>query len=127
MDQNELDLHDNFTQQQYSINRTNFADIPQAIAEVLSPLIDTVGVTTAAFDKETGKLNLEKKQNGIFRVNCRDCCDRTTLGQWSIAREAMWRGMAKLGFNEDARLKVEKALGVLWADVSFTSPISLPL
>ncbi|GAA6000451.1 hypothetical protein JCM5350_007692 [Sporobolomyces pararoseus] len=114
--QNELDLRDNFTQQQYSINRTNFADIPQAIAEVLSPLIDTVGVTTAAFDKETGKLNLEKKQNGIFRVNCRDCCDRTTLGQWSIARLAMWREMSKLGFNEEARLKVEKALGVLWAD-----------
>ncbi|GAA5972746.1 hypothetical protein JCM3765_006416 [Sporobolomyces pararoseus] len=114
--QNELDLRGNFTQQQYSILRTKFADIPQAIAEALSPLIDDVGVTTAAFDKMTGKLRLEKKQTGIFRVNCRDCCDRTTLGQWSIAREAMWREMAKLGFSEDARLTVEKALGELWAD-----------
>ncbi|GAA5905090.1 uncharacterized protein JCM6883_004962 [Sporobolomyces salmoneus] len=115
--QNEPDLSGRtFTQQQHSINHTRFPDIPHGIVEAVSSLIDSVGIMTASVEEGTGKLRFEKKQNGIFRVNCRDCCDRTTLGQWSIAVEAMRRKMLKLGFNVEAQEKVEGALGELWAN-----------
>jgi len=110
------DLMKHLTYQQHSINRDgSFVQIPPGIVKAVSPLIDQVGTTTANFDKKTGKLVLGKEQNGIFRINCRDCCDRTTLGQWSVAREAMKREMEEMTLSEEAKDSVLRALGELWA------------
>ena len=111
------DLRKHLTYQQHSINRDGaFVQVPSGIVKAVSPLIDKVGTTTANVDKKTGKLELEKEQNGIFRINCRDCCDRTTLGQWSVATEAINREMDKMDMTEEAKESVTKAIGELWAD-----------
>ncbi|GAA6016925.1 hypothetical protein JCM11491_006915 [Sporobolomyces phaffii] len=114
--QDEPDLRTDLSYQQHSLGLAKLPDIPRGIVNSVSSLIDDVGVTRAAFDPRTGKLSIEKKQNGIFRVNCRDCCDRTTLGQWSIAVEAVRREMLDMGLDDEAQARVEKALGELWAD-----------
>lgn len=119
------DLRKHLTYQQHSINRNgsfaqipsgSFVQVPSGIVKAVSPLIDQVGTTTANVDKKTGKLELEKEQNGIFRINCRDCCDRTTLGQWSVAAEATKREMDKMELTEESKESITKAIGELWAD-----------
>ncbi|GAA5941072.1 uncharacterized protein JCM15063_000639 [Sporobolomyces koalae] len=101
--------------QQYSILRTKMFEVPRRILEATSSVLDQIGVTLCSADAQTGALSIVEHQKGVFRVNCRDCCDRTTLGQWSLAREAISRTLDQLEYDERAKVKVDKAIGELWA------------
>jgi hypothetical protein len=58
-----------------------------------------------------------KLQNGIFRVNCKDCLDRTNLVQSIIARSVLQEQMRTMtGIDIDFRNRCKGAHKVLWAD-----------
>ncbi|GAA6062259.1 hypothetical protein JCM10212_001773 [Sporobolomyces blumeae] len=103
------------TYQQHSILHDKFDEIPASIVAAVEHLIDGMGATVANVDAKTGNLVVDREQNGIFRVNCRDCLDRTTLGQWSISKEVVLREAEALGLGQDALGQLEKALNELWA------------
>ena len=58
-------------------------------------------------------------QNGIFRVNCVDCLDRTNIVQTAIARAVMDNQFSKLGiFSPDNELppNCRRAFQLMWAN-----------
>ncbi|XP_062319959.1 phosphatidylinositide phosphatase SAC2 [Osmerus eperlanus] len=59
------------------------------------------------------------KQEGIFRVNCMDCLDRTNVVQASIARAVMEQQLKKLGVmppEQPLPLKCYRIYQVMWAN-----------
>ncbi|XP_008428245.1 phosphatidylinositide phosphatase SAC2 [Poecilia reticulata] len=59
------------------------------------------------------------KQDGIFRVNCMDCLDRTNVVQAAIARVVMEQQLKKLGVmppEQPLPLKCYRIYQVMWAN-----------
>lgn len=59
------------------------------------------------------------KQEGIFRVNCMDCLDRTNVVQAAIARVVMEQQLKKLGVmppEQPLPLKCYRIYQVMWAN-----------
>ena len=60
-----------------------------------------------------------KLQKGVFRVNCKDCLDRTNLVQSAVARTALeeqLRSLSLLGRSEYLGADLDRAHRNLWAD-----------
>ncbi|GAA5968260.1 hypothetical protein JCM11641_003786 [Rhodosporidiobolus odoratus] len=98
--------------------------LPEELGEDVKATIDAFGATVATCDESSGKWNLDTEQQGVFRVNCRDCLDRTTLGEFSISRELLATQMKAIGLPAFEGSPVEKAHRELWAAngdaISFT-------
>ncbi|GJN88569.1 hypothetical protein Rhopal_001535-T1 [Rhodotorula paludigena] len=73
------------------------AGMPKAIGKDVEPVLDRFGATVADIDSETGKYELQSEQQGVFRVNCRDCLDRSNLGEYSISAAALNKELSALG------------------------------
>ncbi|XP_077437864.1 phosphatidylinositide phosphatase SAC2 isoform X1 [Vanacampus margaritifer] len=59
------------------------------------------------------------KQEGIFRINCMDCLDRTNVVQAAIARVVMEQQLKKLGVmppEQPLPLKCYKIYQIMWAN-----------
>ncbi|KRZ76498.1 Phosphatidylinositide phosphatase SAC2 [Trichinella papuae] len=59
------------------------------------------------------------KQNGVFRVNCVDCLDRTNLVQTTIAKQKLEEQLRKFGVllpEMELDQSVEKKFRTIWAD-----------
>lgn len=64
-------------------------NIPTDLAERVHGALETIGATKLQLN-EQGKVNEEvEKQHGVFRVNCRDCLDRTNLAESIISLLAL--------------------------------------
>ncbi|GAA5878699.1 hypothetical protein JCM1840_000205 [Sporobolomyces johnsonii] len=89
--------------------------IPKEIADDVEAVLEDFGATVASVDAQTGKLHLEAEQKGAFRVNCRDCLDRSNLGQFSLSGQALEKEMDKLGLPSFRGGLLEQKHGELWA------------
>lgn len=59
------------------------------------------------------------KQNGIFRINCIDCLDRTNVVQTAIAKNVLEIQFCKLGLISPERMipeNVKNKFQILWAN-----------
>ncbi|GAA5830342.1 hypothetical protein JCM11251_001315 [Rhodosporidiobolus azoricus] len=107
--------------QQYSIHKEEFLSaktalhIPVEIAESVGGALDEFGATVASIDKNTGDYKLEKEQQGVFRVNCRDCLDRSNLAEFSLSTAALEAQMTTLDLPPFEGNALEKAHRKLWA------------
>ncbi|GAA5885476.1 hypothetical protein JCM6882_009634 [Rhodosporidiobolus microsporus] len=113
-------VHERVVYQQYSIHKNEMlsgqaAHIPAEIAEAVGGALEEFGAAVVAVDEATGKMKLEKEQQGVFRVNCRDCLDRSNLGEFSLSTAALEKQMSTLGLPPFAGSALEKAHRRLWA------------
>ncbi|BGP22812.1 phosphatidylinositol phosphate phosphatase [Rhodotorula toruloides] len=75
------------------------ARVPSIIALDLEPHVTEFGATIAGIDPTSGKYILTSPQKGAFRVNCRDCLDRSNLGEFSISAAMLEQQCPKLGLG----------------------------
>ncbi|KAL8279302.1 hypothetical protein RQP46_008339 [Phenoliferia psychrophenolica] len=74
-------------------------DIPELLDTSIGHIVDEFGATRVAVvgpDGAPGRI--VERQQGIFRVNCRDCLDRTNLGATLISSFALDAYLIQLGF-----------------------------
>ncbi|BGP13881.1 hypothetical protein JCM10213_002520 [Rhodosporidiobolus nylandii] len=90
--------------------------VPEELAELAETTLEEFGATVASFDEKSGRYTLEKEQQGTYRVNCRDCLDRTTMGEFSLSRAALAAQMAALDLPALFASPVEEAHRHLFAD-----------
>ncbi|GAA6054550.1 hypothetical protein JCM3770_006025 [Rhodotorula araucariae] len=95
-------LYSGLSFERYSIHKAELlsggvAGMPEEIAKHVAATLDGFGATTATFEDGSGKYILQTAQQGAFRVNCRDCLDRSNLGEFSISAAALDKQLTKLG------------------------------
>jgi hypothetical protein len=61
-------------------------------------------------------LSKNKKQTGVFRINCIDCLDRTNVVETFCAKRILQQQMDSLGLEIINNEKFEKELNGIWAD-----------
>ncbi|BGO89600.1 hypothetical protein NBRC10512_001549 [Rhodotorula toruloides] len=92
------------------------ARVPDIIAQDLEPHVTEFGATIARVDALTGKYSLLAPQKGTFRVNCRDCLDRSNLGEFSISTAMLAQQCQKLGLPSFRGSALETLHRKLFAD-----------
>ncbi|GAA5894065.1 hypothetical protein JCM8208_002338 [Rhodotorula glutinis] len=107
-------LRDTLVFEKYSIHKAEVlsngvASMPREIGRDVDGLLDEYGATTAGFDERSGSYVLATEQKGVFRVNCRDCLDRSNLGEFSISAAMLDKQLAKLGLPPLEGSQLEKA------------------
>ena len=89
---------------------------PESLTSWTKAEVSDLGQFMLASDLEVSGCET-KLQNGIFRVNCKDCLDRTNLVQSIIARSVLQEQMRTMtGIDIDFRNRCKGAHKVLWAD-----------
>ncbi|GAA6027088.1 hypothetical protein JCM8097_006101 [Rhodosporidiobolus ruineniae] len=111
----------NLRYQQHEIHREEMlpheaSRIPLEIVASVQSVIDDFGATVVSVDPASGKTTLEEEQKGVFRVNCRDCLDRTSLGEFTISQAVLAARVEKLGMPPFEGSLLEKAHRRLFAD-----------
>ncbi|GAA5945853.1 hypothetical protein JCM3775_001907 [Rhodotorula graminis] len=107
-------LRDGLVFEKYSIHKaqvlsSGVENMPHEIGRDVDELLDEYGATTASFDETSGHFVVETEQQGVFRVNCRDCLDRSNLGEFSISASMLDKQLAKLGLPPLEGSQLEKA------------------
>ncbi|GAA5845739.1 hypothetical protein JCM9279_006090 [Rhodotorula babjevae] len=105
-------LRDGLVFEKYSIHKAEIlssgvASMPREIGKDVDGLLDEYGATTASFDEQEHYV-LESEQKGIFRVNCRDCLDRSNLGEFSVSAAMLDKQLARLGLPPLEGSQLEK-------------------
>lgn len=81
------------------------------LMELLRETMDSFG-TTVEIDGV-----IQTKQNGILRINCMDCLDRTNVAQSACAQIALQKQLREEGFETDLQNdRSTEWFNVLWAD-----------
>ncbi len=86
----------------------------RGLAALLSRIRDDIR-RYGFFSSGMDKLGHTERQNGVFRVNCVDCLDRTNVVQSIIGRVALTKQLAAL-FTPDARGELKESGFRLYSD-----------
>ncbi|GAA6008994.1 hypothetical protein JCM10207_004058 [Rhodosporidiobolus poonsookiae] len=87
---------------------------PVSIGGDVQASLGAYGATVVRFDAR-GRPTVIAQQEGTFRVNCRECCDRTGLGAFSLSSAALSTQLKRLGLLSFAGSELEKVHRDLFA------------
>ncbi|GAA6008991.1 hypothetical protein JCM10207_004057 [Rhodosporidiobolus poonsookiae] len=104
----------NLVYEHFQVHRDDARD-PAKIAEDVKPTLEAFGATVIALST-TRPPKVIAEQQGAFRVNCRDCSDRTGLGAFSLSAAALEQNMAHAGLFSFAGSELEKVHRELFAE-----------
>ncbi|ORY41446.1 inositol polyphosphate phosphatase [Leucosporidium creatinivorum] len=90
--------------------------IPARLAEAVEKDVAKIGATLVTLGKHGRLEEVVQRQEGVFRVNCRDCCDRTNLGQWIISRTAISQYLAAEGLPPLEGSQLERSHRILFSE-----------
>lgn len=102
----------------------NFEDIGYFSQRYAPSEAEGTDVKLLSFDEEERhfKPQVLKRQNGIFRVNCVDCCDRTNVVKSYISRYVFLKQLSDLGIVRRransliAYPQLERIFNVFWSE-----------
>ncbi|GAA5989269.1 hypothetical protein JCM10908_001233 [Rhodotorula pacifica] len=90
--------------------------VPGKIGKMVDAFLDQSGWTRVQGNVGSPDAVLVRKQKGVLRINCRDCCDRTNLGQFSCSAQAIRKILQELGLPPLDGSPLDQAHRNLWAD-----------
>ncbi|GAA5871722.1 hypothetical protein JCM3774_003030 [Rhodotorula dairenensis] len=73
-----------------------FEQIPEKIGQMADAFLSKSGWTSIAGSAQDLEAELVREQHGVLRINCRDCCDRTNLAQFSCSAQALRKILQEL-------------------------------
>jgi len=92
----------------------NLLDFGQDSVSVVSSTSSTPQVSALSLDDDpffggvkTNNIQVYEMQNGVFRVNCIDCCDRTNYIETFIAKYIMMEMLYRMGITNSRDDKLE--------------------
>ncbi|KAM0756279.1 hypothetical protein T439DRAFT_25285 [Meredithblackwellia eburnea MCA 4105] len=92
--------------------------VPEKLKEAVYPIVKKFGATIVSVHSDDGCLDLDniiQRQEGIFRVNCRDCLDRTNMvkqlnSSFAVDEWLASKGLAPMSIGQAGLLQAHREL-----------------